>query len=84
MIVQPHAKQHSSVQKVSLTVRKLEEVTNEAMSIWFGDTEHPENKNKKVYLKEIFRVAKLEERYLNGEVGKHKAYTPLISSPKTI
>jgi len=35
-----------------------------------------------VYLKEIFRVAKLEERYLNGEVGKHKAYTPLISSPQ--
>lgn len=51
-------------------MQKLEEVTNEAMSTWFADAEHPENKQKKVYLKEIFKVAKLEQRYLNGEVGK--------------
>lgn len=70
MIVQPPEKQHPSIQKVSLTVQKLEEATNEAMSTWFADPEHPENRQKKGYLKEIFKVAKLEQRYLNGEVGK--------------
>jgi len=70
MIVQPYSKQHPSVQKGGLTVRKLEEVTNEAMSIFFNDTDHPQNRNKKAYLKEIFKVAKMEERYLNGEIGK--------------
>jgi hypothetical protein len=68
MIVQPHSKQHPSVQKVGLTVKKLEEATNEAMSNWFGDRDHPENANKKPFLKEIFKVAKMEERWLNGEI----------------
>ncbi len=71
MIVQPHSKQHPSVQKVGLTVKKLEEATNEAMSNWFGDRDHPENANKKPFLKEIFKVAKMEERWLNDEIGKH-------------
>ena len=42
----------------------------EAMSAWFNDTDHPGNLAKKPYLKEIFKVAKAEERYKNGEIGK--------------
>lgn len=83
MIVQPPAKQHPSVQKVALTVQKLEEVTNEAMSTWFADAEHPENKQKKVYLKEIFKVAKLEQRYLNGEVD-HTTTVPIMFGERNI
>ena len=41
----------------------------EAMSNWFNEAEHPENLAKKPYLKEIFKVAKAEERYKNGEIG---------------
>ena len=70
MIVEPYEKQHPTVQKLGLNVKKLEEVTMEAMSNWFNDKEHPENAAKKPFLKEIFKVARAEERYKNGEIGK--------------
>ena len=70
MIVEPPHKQHPTVQKLGLNVRKLEEATMEAMSTWFNDADHPENVAKKPFLKEIFKVAKNEERYKNGEIGK--------------
>jgi hypothetical protein len=41
----------------------------ESMANWFSDKEHPENASKKVFLKEIFKVAKSEERYKTGEIG---------------
>lgn len=69
MIVQPYPRQHLSIQKVGLTIQKLEEFTVEAMSTWFNENDHPENKKKKAFLKEIFKVAKLEERYLKDEIG---------------
>lgn len=69
--MKPAHEQHPTVQKLGLNVRKLEEVTMEAMSNWFSDTEHPENGSKKPFLKEIFRIARAEERYLNGEIGKN-------------
>lgn len=68
MVVKPAHQQHPTVQKLELNVRKLEEVTMEAMSNWFSDKEHPENSLKKPFLKEIFRIARAEERYLNGEI----------------
>ncbi|KAF8857588.1 hypothetical protein BDZ45DRAFT_429856 [Acephala macrosclerotiorum] len=68
MVVKPAHQQHPTVQKLGLNVRKLEEVTMEAMSNWFSDKEHPENALKKPFLKEIFRIARAEERYLNGEI----------------
>ncbi|PVH69812.1 hypothetical protein DL98DRAFT_438285 [Cadophora sp. DSE1049] len=40
------------------------------MSNWFCDTEHPENEAKRPFLKEIFKVARMEERYKTGEIGK--------------
>lgn len=42
----------------------------EAMSNWFNDKDHPDNATKRPFLKEIFKVAKAEERYKNGEIGK--------------
>lgn len=70
MIIEPYDKQCSTVQKLGLNVKKLEEVTMEAMNNWFSDPEHPENALKKPFLKEIFKVAKVQERYKNGEIGK--------------
>jgi hypothetical protein len=70
MVVEPREKQCPTVQKLGLNVKKLEEVTMEAMSNWFNDKEHPENSNKRPFLKEIFKIAKAEERYKNGEIGE--------------
>jgi hypothetical protein len=53
-----------------LNVRKLEESTMESMSQWFNDKEHADNSSKRILLKEIFKVAKAEERYKKGEIGK--------------
>ena len=75
MIVEPPHKQCPTVQKLGLNVKKLEEVTMEAMSIWFNDKEHPENGAKRPYLREIFKIAKAEERYKNGEIGKQRVMT---------
>jgi len=70
MIVEPHDKQHDTVKKLGLNVKKLEEVTMEVMTPWFNDKDHQENLKKRPFLKEIFKVAKLEERYKNGEIGE--------------
>lgn len=53
----------------TITVRKLEEVTKEAMSAWFNDKEKPKNAEKRVFLRDIFRVATMDERYRRGELG---------------
>ena len=70
MMVQPHDKQHPSAQKQGLNVQRMHEATLEVMTPWFNDKEHPDNAQKAVFFKEIFKVAKAEERYLNGEIGK--------------
>jgi len=46
----------------------LEEATLEVMAPWFNDKEHPENAAKKPYFKEIFKVARAEERFRNDEI----------------
>ncbi|RAL63369.1 hypothetical protein DID88_003792 [Monilinia fructigena] len=68
MIVEPYHKQCLAVQKLNLNIKKLEEVTMEAMSNWFTEKDHPENSAKKPFLREIFKVARKEEQYKNGEI----------------
>jgi hypothetical protein len=70
MLVEPIKNQHPAIQKLGLNIKKLEEVTMEAMSNWFNDKDHPENISKKPCLKEIFKIARAEERYKAGEIGK--------------
>lgn len=80
MVVEPNAKQHPDIQKLNLNVRKLEEVTTEALSGFFSvaDKDNNNNARKKPFLKEIFKVAKAEERYRNGEIGTgHIVLVPL-------
>jgi hypothetical protein len=69
MVVEPNATQHPDIQKLYLNVTKLEEVTMDALSTFFSDKDNTNNAKKKPYLKEIFKVAKAEERYRNGETG---------------
>ncbi|KAI9167492.1 hypothetical protein HJFPF1_03620 [Paramyrothecium foliicola] len=66
LVLEPHAKQHSEIQKVHLSVKKLEEITFDALSAFFMDNEA--NSKKKPYLNEIFKVARQEERFRNGEI----------------
>lgn len=68
MIVEPNASQHADIQRLHLNVNKLEEATNDALSGFFAD--NPSNAKKKPYLKEIFYIARHEEKYKNGEIGE--------------
>jgi hypothetical protein len=52
---------------LGLSVKKLEECTFEALSGFFSES--PTNASKKTFLNEIFKVAKQQERYKNGEIG---------------
>jgi hypothetical protein len=70
MIVGPRSQQCESVQKQELTVEKLKEVTMESMANWFNDRTNATREDKKNILKEVFKVAEIEERYVNGGVGK--------------
>ena len=67
LVVEPVAKQHADIQKLGLNVKKLEECTNEALSGFFSES--ATNASKKQFLTEIFKVAKQQERYKNGEIG---------------
>jgi hypothetical protein len=70
MVIEPYHNQVPAVQKLGLNVKQLEETTMEALSNWFNEKEHPENAAKRPFLKEIFKVARLEERFKNGELCK--------------
>lgn len=70
MITEPNRTQHRDIQKLGINVAKLEEATFEAMSSFLNDPDKPNNAKARQYLKEIFRVARYEERYRNGEVGQ--------------
>lgn len=70
MITEPNKSQHADIQKLNLNVKKLEEITTEALSGFFADKENPANAKKRPYLSEIFMVAKFEERWRNGEIGE--------------
>jgi hypothetical protein len=62
-----------SVAKLGLNVTKLKEATDEALSSFFsteGDRASQKNSQKKPFLDEIFKIARLEERFLNGEIGE--------------
>ncbi|KAH7377993.1 hypothetical protein BKA64DRAFT_714496 [Cadophora sp. MPI-SDFR-AT-0126] len=68
MSVQPVASQHPSFQDQDISVQKLEDVSYEALTSWFQDPENPENIFRAPLIKELFKVAKYEERYKNGEI----------------
>ncbi|KAK3302394.1 uncharacterized protein B0T15DRAFT_303917 [Chaetomium strumarium] len=67
MIVDPE-KQPPEIQRLGVTVAKIEAVTMEALAPFFDDGSKPRNANKRSILKELFRVARAEERYRRKEI----------------
>lgn len=75
MITEPNRTQHPDIKKLNINVSQLENATFEALSSWFGEVDCPNNAKKRPYLKEIFRVAKYEERFKNGEIGSSPIFS---------
>ncbi|KAL2014894.1 hypothetical protein VTK56DRAFT_7153 [Thermocarpiscus australiensis] len=69
LVVEPREKQHPDIRRLNVNVAKLESVTMEALSSWFADNQNPNNAKKRPIVKELFRVAKIEEKYKNNEIG---------------
>lgn len=69
LVTDPNRIQHADIKKLNINVAKLEEATWDTLSGFFADVSQPNNLKKKPFLKEIFRVAKYQERYKNGEIG---------------
>lgn len=69
MVMDPRERQNHEIQRLDINVSKLEEVTIEALRPFFEDPAKPNNAKKRSILKELFRVAKLEERYKRDEIG---------------
>lgn len=78
MVVQPVDRQCPTVQKLKLNVKSLEVATMEAMSNWFSDKASPGNESKRAFLKDIFKVARHQERYKNGEIGQSQVNSKTI------
>jgi hypothetical protein len=73
MVVEPNRNQHPDIQKLNLNVTKLEKVTMEALH-FFPDEDDPSG--ARAELGKVFKVAKVEERYRNGEIGKWPCSVP--------
>ncbi|KAL2127013.1 hypothetical protein VTI74DRAFT_11475 [Chaetomium olivicolor] len=68
MIVEPAEKQHPDIRGLGVNVAKLETVAMESLSAWFEDRTKPRNAKKRPILKELFKVAKMEEKYKRDEI----------------
>lgn len=76
LITTPNREQHHDLKKLNINVAKLEEATWDALSGFFADHNQPNNLKKKPFLKEIFRVARYQERFKNGEIGRSTLSQP--------
>lgn len=83
MLVVPETERHPALQKVELDLEKLHAVTLEALSSWFTDKNSPGNQKKKTILDDIFKVAKQELRYNDGEIGAFDRFQCLKSRNET-
>ena len=61
--------QHDAIKHLNLDVKQLETTTMDCLSNWFKNPEHPKNAEKRPFLREIFKVAKMQERFKNNELG---------------
>ena len=69
LIINPETRT-PGIQKVGvITVAKLEVAAMDSLATWFADPNKPKNARKRPILKELFRVAKMEERYKRNEIG---------------
>ncbi|KFA70924.1 hypothetical protein S40288_10187 [Stachybotrys chartarum IBT 40288] len=66
LAMEPYSKQHPAFQKAGLNVKKLEQLAFKRLSSFFEKDK--KNSKKRPYVVEIFKVARAEERYKNGEI----------------
>jgi hypothetical protein len=88
MIVKPVHEQYPGIQRLKISVENLEEAAKEALSTLFTEQRDLENASKTSHLKEIFKVAKAREKFLNGELGTYErrictVAAPVFRSPRT-
>jgi hypothetical protein len=69
LVVDPE-KQPPEMRRLGINVAKLETVAMESLSSFFEDPSKPKNEQKKYILKELFKLAKMEEKYLRNEIGR--------------
>ncbi len=74
LVLLPHIlrmviERHPDIQEPNVNVAALEKRSMETLSSWFADRTHPNNAKKENMLKELFSVAKMEERYRRNEIG---------------
>jgi hypothetical protein len=69
MIIDPKTRPPSIQRLGEITVAKLEAAAMDSLANFFADTSKPKNAKKKPILKELFKVAKMEERYKRNEIG---------------
>jgi hypothetical protein len=70
MIIDPSTRPPSVRKLGEITVAKLEAATMEALSSFFADRSKPKNAKKKPTLKELFKVAKMQEKYKRNEISR--------------
>ncbi|KAK3312500.1 hypothetical protein B0H66DRAFT_399897 [Apodospora peruviana] len=66
LVVEPQKTQHPAIQGLNLNVAKFEDITKEALATWYSES--AKNEKKRPYLKEVFKVARMEEQYKRGEI----------------
>ena len=73
LVTECKEKQHPDIRKQGLTVDKLDELARESLSSFFSNNQNTKNAaktaKKKIYLTEMFRLAKHEESFRRGEIG---------------
>ncbi|KAI1743701.1 hypothetical protein F4680DRAFT_354443 [Xylaria scruposa] len=80
MLVEPKQSRHPALQKVGLDLDALETASFDALSTWFNDKDAPANGEKRLFLKEIFKVARHEANYKDGGLdGNTEVFVKPIS-----
>lgn len=72
MIVDPED-QPPEIQTLDINVATLESASMRSLDKFFED---PGNAYKKPVLEELFKLAKIEERYMRKEIGRLPSSTP--------
>lgn len=69
LIIDPQTQPPSIRRLGHISVARLEAAALDSLSSFFADAKKPKNARKRPILKEIFRVARIEEKYKRNEIG---------------
>lgn len=69
LVIDPETQPPSIRRLGPITVAVLETAAMDSLWTWFQDPNKPKNARKRPILKELFKVAKMEEKYKRNEIG---------------